>query len=102
MHGVSASAAKGQPVPVLFGNARSRRPGCLQPLMHGDVGVIAVRHVWSDAALAQLLKRFSLFVNLHKDSAYGSSAHIQAGRSCAQPEMPLESVRIAQLLRPDS
>lgn len=85
--------------PILFGNARSRRIGCLQSLMAPPVGAIAIRNVWSDAALADLLEHSVLFLNVHKDSAYGTvHGHQLASKTCAQPTMPLEAVRVAQLL----
>ena len=89
---VSHRAAGAQHSPVLFGNARSRRPGCL------PAGAVAVRNVRSDAELARLMEHNTLFVNVHKDSAYATPHQGEPGRPCAQPQMPLESVRVAQLL----
>lgn len=94
-------AANGRATPIFFGNPRSRRPGCLEPLMTPPLGTLAVRAVRSDAALARLLETAVLVLNLHKDAAYGTmhrNLSRTAGAACAQPEMPLEAVRVAQLL----
>lgn len=95
---IGARVATGaQHAPILFGNVRSRRSGCV------PAGTIAVRNIWGDAELKTLLERNTLFVNLHKDSAYGTTGHYviagaNASRTCGQPDMPLEAVRISALL----